>query len=111
MSKFQPDWSQWSEPQLLCLVALDFAVPLHQTHLTKRFKVRQQTRQSLIDAGLIRMVNLADVALPMLAAMPFLCLTREGLAVKRDYVRWVRDVGQKIGSLPASMQAVADTPL
>lgn len=104
------DWSQWSEPQLRCVLALDFAVPLHQTHLTRRHRVRGPTRESLVEAGMIRRHYLAEREREGLW-MPFFTLSQAGLAVKRDYIRWHRSVRDKVGSLPPKMQAVAEAAL
>ena len=100
------DWSQWSKAQLACLMALDFAVPLHETHVARRYNVRENTRRSLLNAGLIaREFFYAEGAS---YGMPFFRLTQEGLAVKRDYVNWHRRVANSIGSVPAFMRTVAD---
>lgn len=105
----QADWSRWSEPQLCCLLALDFAVPLHLTHLRKRYKVRSNTLTSLIDRGLVRKAWLSEDEGQF--AKPFLTLTREGLAVKRDYVNWHRKLHDCLEQLPNAMTKIAETRL
>jgi len=104
------DWSHWSEPQLRALVQLTFAVPMHETYLRRQFKVHGSTIVSLVRAGLIRRHYLSEAGRSDLG-MPYLTLSQHGDAVKRDYVRWHRMVGQKLGSLPPSMAAVAEARL
>ena len=101
------DWSQWSEPQLRCLLALDFAVPRHQTHLSW-LGVRGPTVRSLEHAGLVRRHRLFEKGREDLP-MPFLTLSQAGEAVKRDYVNWHRRVLKEVGSLPPAMLAIAET--
>jgi hypothetical protein len=91
------DWSRLSDAQLRAIDALDFAVPLHQTHLSQRYRVRGPTLVSLEYMGLITRVSLfeQDMTIPM----PFFTLTREGLAFQRDWRRWRESASGKIAEI------------
>ncbi len=95
MSK-QPilQWDHYSDAQLRCINALDFPVPMHATMLRQRYKVRWSTVISLRDKGLLRTVGLSEEGYA--TAMPFVVLTREGLAVKRDWLGWLDRVAKSI---------------
>lgn len=93
------DWSTLSPPQLRCIDALDFAPPLHETHLAKRNKVRGPTVTSLIAMGLVRRDYLHERDGSPKLAMPFLRLTQRGLAYQRDYRRWRASVAGKIAAI------------
>jgi len=88
MNRRSNDWSQFSHQQIRCLCALDFAVPLHQTHLSRRYKVRGPTVQSCIRLALVRPHYLVEQDSPRRSAMPFFTLSQYGQAVKRDWLRW-----------------------
>ena len=106
MSALRLDWSAWSEPQLRCLCQLYRVVPTHETVMVWR-KVRSNTVHSLIFHGLAERIYLAEEARLHLR-MPFLVLTETGEAVKRDYVLWMRECLDRVGSLPTAMQAIAE---
>jgi DNA-binding MarR family transcriptional regulator len=106
------DWSTLSTAQLRCIDALDFAPPLHETHLAKRHKVRGPTVTSLIAMGLIRREYLHDRDHPATLSMPFLRLTQLGLAYQRDWRQWrdrvSRDVAGICGTNAADVAATLD---
>ena len=104
----QTDWSRWSAPQIRALMVLWFAVPMHQTVLAKVHRVRGSTLLSLLDAGLVREICLSEHGEGRTCGMPFWCLTRQGQAVRRDYIRWHRRLKESLGSLPPSMAAIAE---
>ena len=103
--KFHVDWSAYSEPQLKALIELSFAVPMHETYLRQHFRVRGSSITSLIRQGLVRRLFYKEQN--GLSGIPFLTLTQNGDAVRRDYVRWHRRLLEKLGSLPPAMAAVA----
>lgn len=90
------DWSRLSPPQLRAIDALDFAPPMHQTHLCRRHRVRGPTITSLIAMGLIRLEWLHERNQPATLSMPFLRLTQAGLAYQRDWRRWRDSAAGKI---------------
>lgn len=94
--KASADWSQYSTPQMRCIDALWFAVPMHHTYLCRTFKVRTNTIHSLVDAGLVADRYLYEVGFARSTGMPFLTLTRAGLAVQRDWRRWCNNVAIKV---------------
>lgn len=89
-----PDWSQWSAQQINCLECLDFAVPLHQTHITGRYRVHINTLMSCVRHGLARHNYLYEEN--PIAPIPFFTLTQYGERVKRDWINWNKRVGNKI---------------
>lgn len=93
------DWSALSAPQIRCIAALDFAVPLHHSHLTRRYDVRGSTIVSLELRGLVRRASLFEEGSTI--PMPFYTLTQAGLAYKRDWRRWNAAVARKIDELLA----------
>lgn len=95
MTFLNPDWSRWSHPQIRAIEALDFVVPLHETHLRRRHKVRGSTITSLIGAGLVERQYLAVRGSDQFG-MPFLALTRDGARIKRDWVRWNERVASAV---------------
>lgn len=101
-----PDWSRLSPAQLRAIDALDFAPPLHQTHLARRYRVRGQTITSLIAMGLVRREWLHDRDGPSTHSMPFLRLTQLGLAYKRDWRGWHSISARKIAAITGT--SVAD---
>lgn len=82
------DWSMLSIQQERLLRLLDFAVPLHHTHV-KRAGVRANTVRSMVKLGLVRWAYYhGDGA----SAVPFLCLTQDGQCMRRDLERWTKRV-------------------
>lgn len=99
------DWSEWTPTQLGALLHLSFAMPVHEGYLKRRLKVNGHTLNSLIRAGLARRIFYREGDC---TSVPFITLTQQGDAVRRDYVQWHQRVGAKIGSLPPQMAAVAE---
>ncbi len=97
------DWSRLSDAQLRAIDALDFAVPLHHTHLAQRHKVRGQTLASLQHMGLIRRIPLFEDGMSI--PMPFYTVTREGLAYQRDWRRWRDRAATKIAGITGANSA------
>ena len=104
------DWSRLSDAQLRAVDALDFAVPLHATHLAQRYKVRGPTLVSLEHMNLVRRVPLFEDGMSI--PMPFYTVTREGLAYQRDWRQWrdrvSRDVAGICGTNTADVAATLD---
>lgn len=93
------DWSTLSAPQIRCIDALDFAVPLHWSHMHSRYNVRGPTIESCIRRGLVRREYLRAQGVIDAFAMPFLSLTQAGLAYQRDWRRWNAAVTKKVGEI------------
>lgn len=82
------DWSRLTVSQLNVIMALDFAVPLHSTHVRQRYKARSNTLESLEKMGLIRLMYLEEEH--KIAGMPFYTLTQQGQTYQRDYKNWIK---------------------
>lgn len=101
---FNPShWDHLSDAQFRALLALSFAVPIHQTYLSKKFKIRPQTLSSMrnsANGNLVRLVYLYDSNYPSsISGMPFYTLTQQGEAMQRNYLNWQRRVNNQIESL------------
>lgn len=103
------DWADLSERQMIAVMLLSFAMPVHYGYLTRRLKVTGRTVQSLVARGLARHVFYAEDGSRL--ACGFVSLTQQGERVRKDYIRWHKRVGAKIGHLPPAMAAVAKAPL
>lgn len=91
------DWSALSAPQIRCIDSLDFAVPLHHSHLTRRYDVRGPTIVSLELRGLVRRASLFEERSTI--PMPFYTVTQAGLAYQRDWRRWNASVARKVAEI------------
>jgi len=89
-----PDWSHLSYPQVNALVELEFAIPIHQSYLTKRLGIRMTTVRSLVHKDLVRQMYLYEEhpGLGRTTGMPFFTLTQEGQRIVRDWHSWNKKV-------------------
>lgn len=110
MTRRIADWTEWSEQQLAALLHLSFAMPVHEGYLRRRLKVHNNTILSLIRTGLARRIYFAEQSNRGGSGTPFITLTQMGNRVRGDYILWNSRLRDKIGSLPAMMAAIADTP-
>lgn len=92
--KASADWSQYSTPQMRCIDALWFAVPMHHTYLCRTFKIQSNTLHSLLDNGLVRREIWYEAGSTV--GCFFYTLTRSGQAVQRDWRRWCNSVASKV---------------
>src|SRR6478752_1463073 len=91
-----PDWSHLSHQQVMALEQLSFAVPIHQTYLTKNLKIRYNTLLSLEIKELIRRQYLRNEDYPTLSGSPFFTLTQEGQRIVRDWHSWNRKLSSTV---------------
>jgi hypothetical protein len=93
------DWSTLSPAQLRCIDGLDFALPLHWSHMFRHFGVRGPTTESCIRLGLVRRMYLHEYGGNPSLRMPFLSLTQLGLAYQRDWRSWRKSASEQIARI------------
>ncbi|WP_133726849.1 MULTISPECIES: hypothetical protein [unclassified Novosphingobium] len=95
------DWEDFTERQLDVLLALDFAMPVHEGYARFRLRLPGASISALVGRGLVR--RHFYVENPDLPGIPFLTLSKEGERVRRSWIRWCQRVRDKVGSVPPGL--------